>query len=87
MASGIQPKEVLTRSKTYLINYREEIDGCKLPSGKEVFGHFLYRHIILKEDVRVSAHNTILRTEEFWLRSHIPIKAHQHYNEVREIIF
>jgi len=66
-----------TRSQDYLVSWAEGIEGSKLPSGKQVLGHFLYRHNALKEDIRTASNNTIQRVEDFWFRAKIPIKHRQ----------
>jgi len=69
--------EMATRSQDFLVSPAEGIVGSKLPSGKQVLGHFLHRHNILKEHVRTAATSTLERIEDFWLRARIPIRHRQ----------
>jgi len=66
-----------TRSHDYLVGPAEGIEGSKLPSGKQVFGYFLYCHNVLKEDIRTAATHTIERVEDLWACAKIPTKHHR----------
>ena len=68
---------VATRSQAYLVSCAEGIEGSKLPSVKQVFGHFLHRHNVLKEDIQTAANHTIERVEDFWIHAKILIKHRQ----------
>ena len=65
------------RSHDFLVSPAEGIEGSKLPSGKQVLGHFLHRHNVLKEDIRTAATRTVERVKDFWFRAGIPIKHRQ----------
>src|SRR6218665_1262793 len=66
-----------TRSHVYLVSPAYEIEGSKLPSGKQVLGYFLYHHTIRKEIVHLTATHTIQRVEELWCSAQIPVKPQQ----------
>lgn len=63
-----------TRSKDFLVSTVETIQGSKLPSGEQVLGLFLYRHNVLKEDIRTAATYAIEQAEQFWVCANIPTK-------------
>jgi len=52
---------VATCSLDYLVSCMEGIEGSKLPSMKQVLGHFLHWHNVLREDIRTAANFTIQR--------------------------
>ena len=68
---------VATCSQAYLVSCAEGIEGSKLPSVKQVFGHFLHRHNVLKKDIQTAANHTIERVEDFWIHAKILIKHRQ----------
>ena len=79
--------EMALRSKEFLVSPAERIEGSKLPSGNQVLGHFLYRHSVLKEDIRTASTCTMERVEEFWFRARIPIKFRQDSIGKLELLF
>lgn len=83
----IRPTPVGTCSQDYLVGCIEVIEGSKLPSAKQVFGHFLHRRTILKEDVRTAANSTIERVESFWFKAKIPVRHRQDSIKQLEQIF
>jgi len=53
----------------------------------QVFGHFLHRHNVLKENIRTAANHTIEIVEDFWSRAKIPVKHRQDSIKKLEQIF
>ena len=67
----------LVHFQDFLVAPAEVVGGSKLPSCEQVLGNFLYRHSVMKQDIRTAVADTIERVEDFWLRAKIPIKHHQ----------
>ena len=68
-----------TRTKVYLIDsYETEILGAKLPSYRQVFGHFLHHHKVEKKSIREASRATIQVVTAVWLKAGLPIRAEQH---------
>ena len=85
MASASSTK---SRQPVYLLGtYVEDIRGLKLPSNKQVLGHFLYLHREQKMTVREASTNTVERTEQIWSRARIPVRHKQDSVKKVEALF
>ena len=71
--------ETRTKAKVYLIDYYETgILGAKLPSYRQVFGHFLHHHKVEKKSIREASRATVQVITAVWLKAGLPIRAEQH---------
>ena len=63
------------REKVFLLeHFVEEINGAKLPSNRQVLGHFLFLHQKKALQIRDSSRVTVERVVEIWMKASIPIK-------------
>lgn len=58
--------------------------GRKLPTVKEVMSVFFYHHVVLKETIRKSAGNTIVKVEKQWHSAGLPVCGRE--NAVKKLI-
>lgn len=81
---------VKTREKMYLLDtFADDIKGSKLPSNRQVLGHFLYRHRkgFDGETLRCAATKTVEKIQEFWDRARIPVRHKQDSIKKVEVLF
>ena len=66
------------REKVFLLeHFVEEINGAKLPSNRQVLGHFLFLHQKKALQIRDSSRVTVERVVEIWMKASIPIRDKQ----------
>lgn len=77
-----------TRKNFYLIGTTvEDIKGCKLPSYRQAFGHFLHLHIEKKMTTRDASTNSVRKVISFWEKAQITTRLEKHCISKLEKVF